>query len=150
MKPLTSLLALILLCLGCTRGASPSLASPFAKLHSPKEYFFDLRDRSQLESGGYSAGGSNNSEIVDRDFSISLKGDAALRDSILREYFDKVSDDLTKSGVGVRGKGRTGDLMAFDFDYESDGVRGKIWVNGIVDYQGFIQINVLTYEHEYY
>ena len=150
MKLLASLLALILLCLGCGRGASPSLVSPFAKAHSPKEYFFALRDDSQLESGGYSSGGSSTSEIYDKDFAISLKGNPALRDSILQDYFDKVSDDLTKSGVSVRGKGRTGDLAAFHFDYETHDVRGKIWVNGIVDYQGFIQVTILMYEHESY
>jgi hypothetical protein len=140
------ILALCVFCAGCDqRGAVRH--TKFFNTHDAKAHFESVAKAKSLEAGGGGIGHSLGGPTGERHFEISLKGDATTRDTLIRDYKDFVEKELNASGVTINGRGVSGEVSGFDFNYRGAGATGIIRVNSWVDVNGYIQVDVFIYEH---
>ena len=98
--------------------------------------------------GGSGSGSSSGGATGEKEFDISIKGDSAIRDALMQEYKNYVESELKKSGAFIHGRGVSGKVSGFDFKYDGAGATGLFRAKGVVDQDGFIEIDVLMYEHK--
>ena len=120
--------------------------------------FFNSHDaRTELESiakaGGHevivaSSGISRGYATGERDGQVSITGDTATRDELLQTYKAAIERALKQSGAKISGRGVTGDIAAFNFNYEAAGVTGLVRVFSAVAGDDTFEIDVLIYEHQ--
>jgi hypothetical protein len=134
-------------CVGCQQRATVD-HTKFFDTHDAKTHIEDFGKSQGLEAGGGGSGHSLGGPTGKKDFEVSLKGGASMRDKLMREYKEFVEQELISSGVSIDGRGESGDVAGFYFSYHATGVAGLIRVNSWIDSNGYIQVDAFLYEHK--
>ena len=148
MRAFAVTMAALILCTGCGRLGTANNRTQFFASHDAKAHLEAVAKAKGYEVGGGSTGQSLGSSTAAKDFEISIKGDASLRDKLMRDYKGYVEKELQKSGAVIQGRGVSGDVSGFNFGYDQDGLTGIFRVRAVVDANGYIQVDVFMYEHE--
>jgi hypothetical protein len=147
MRAFAAMAVVLVFCSGCIRVGNANRTQFFAS-HNAKAHLEAVANANGCQVGGGSAGQSIGASTAAKDFEISIKGDASLRDKLMREYKSYVEKELQKSGAMIHGRGVSGDVSGFDFTYGQGRLTGIFRVRAIVDANGYIQVDVFMYEHE--
>ena len=141
------LLALAVLVGACKQGGDSFSPSAFYNTHDLQAFVEGLAAAEGWEVHGGETGISIGAETAEKDFRVSVKGGDAERALIMRKYKAQVERELKAAGVKIDGRGESGMISGFDFNYEKSNLEGVIRATSHVDSEGTVQIDVFVYEH---
>lgn len=147
MKIFIAILMVTILCLGCGRMGTVKHTA-FFNSHDAKAHLDSIAKAKGYEVGCGGSGHSIGGPTGEKTFEISIKGNQAIRDTLMKNYKDYVESGLKKAGVTINGRGTWGEISGFDFNYHKTGLTGIVRVNSVVDLNGYIQVDIFIYEHK--
>lgn len=147
MKVILAAVTAMAFCVGCGRMGRVN-HTMFFRAHDAKAHLESVAKTKGYDVGGGGYGHSVGGSTGEKSFQISIKGDGSNRDALMQEYRNFVEKELTTSGVIIKGRGISGLVHGFDFNYHGPGVTGIIRVNSYLDLNGYIQVDVFLYEHK--
>jgi hypothetical protein len=148
MRALAPTVVVLVFCTGCMMRVGSVNQSQFFAAHNAQTHLEAAAKALGCQAGSGSNGQSFGASAVEKNYGVSIKGDAATRDTLMREYKSYVEDELQKSGAAIQSRGVSGDVSAFNFGYVQGRLTGIFRVNTVIDADGYIQIDVFMYEHE--
>src|SRR6478735_1007203 len=107
-------------CVGCNKRKAVSYTR-FFNTHDGKAHIESVARIKGLEAGSSGSSHSLGGSAGKKDFEISFKGSNSARDAIMRDYKDFVEKELSGSGVTINGRGVSGEVSGFYFDYHGAG-----------------------------
>ena len=147
MRTLFSILAATFLFSGCHQRNSVKHTAFFNK-HDAQAHLESVAQTKGYDVGGGGSGHSLGGTVGEKDVQISIKGNHSIRDAIMQGYKSFVEKALNDSGVTINGRGVSGEVSGFDYNYHQSGLTGIVRVTSTVDSDGYIQIDVFVYEHQ--
>ena len=138
-------LTFLLLFTGCNQHSVKHTS--FFNTHNAVKHLGNIAAKSGYDSPGSGSGHSVGGATGEKDFQISIKGDAKLRDQLMKEYKGFIKNAIEDSGAYIRGTGQNGSISGFDFNYHKSGTTGLFRANAVVGPDGYIEFDVLIYEH---
>lgn len=140
----------LVFCAGC---AEPSIGhTSFFSSHDARTELDALAKARGLGVGTTGGGHSLGGPTGQKNSRIAIRGSRADLDALMRDYKTSVESALTSAGGHISGRGTwDGESTGFDFAYErlnKPAVRGVFRANGVMDDDGYIQIDVFLYEHQ--
>jgi len=147
MNSLVLVLAVVVLSAGCNRDTSSSSYTSFFSSHDAQKQLESLAAKEGLTVGGGGSSLSLGGPTGEKDFQVEIGGDGSSRDRLLKLYKAAVEREIKTSGATINGRGETGDIRGFDFNYNQSGRTGILRVTSMTDSAGHFEIDVFLYEH---
>ena len=142
MKKLIILLTIIISLSSCNQNNTV-----FASTHNAHKYFSSLPKESKININGHGSGYSIGNGYIEKDYQISIKGNETTRNKLLRTYKDYIEKEIKKSGAKIHGRGVSGKVSGFDFNYKTSSMTGIIKVNSVLTSNENIELDIFIYEH---
>ena len=77
-----------------------------------------------IDIKGHSADQTMGGARLEKDFSVTIKGEKTLRNYIMKEYKKYIKNSLKNSNLKVTGYGGSGNVISFQFNYEAHKTKG--------------------------